>query len=226
MSEVSADQDKDKDKVSDIDGLKTEMANHLESMSSKLTATNDQFKQVLDVLIQSQAQKEVETEKNVGDLTPEELEDRILKKADKLATDRYAMTQEKQAKIQSVLVELNADYPEIGKQGHELNKKMVEFHAKLPEHMRDTPEGYRMAALQAASDTGTLPVSKRRKASDDDFTFTPGMGSPFGKPNESKTKKLARESLMLAQLMGVDIEDKKVIERMETYNARNFSRYR
>lgn len=206
----------------DIADVKTSIA----SLADEVKNTNASLAQLADTLIAANKPKEVVIdEPDAADLTPTQLEERIITRVTKAANDKIENIQTRQTALNATLVELHQSYPEIGTTGSDMNKKMVEFHAKLPKHLQETAEGYRMATLQAAQDTGTVPVSKRSKNPDsEDFSLSP-EGNPQPRRSQ-KPVKLSQDTINFAELMGVNHKDDKVKARLTEYAGRTYAKYR
>ena len=113
-----------------------------------------------------------------------------------------------QAKNQA-LVQLAQDYPELNEAGGDFQKGVLEALSGLPESIRETAEGYRMAVYQQAANQGLAPKSKRQAAPSTDFSFG-------GSSNAPKTDTLGVEIdpaiVETAKLMGMDVSSKEVLE--------------
>lgn len=136
------------------------------------------------------------------------------------------------AEFQNKFVELQSDYPEIGDINSDLHKKAKDIMAANGNRM--DAASLELAVLKAAKDVGVSPMKYRRQSRNDDNEGDDYLGGASSGENRSKRKsagsdKLPGNTLAFAQLVGMDVKDPKVIERLtKTYNGRksNWNKYR
>jgi hypothetical protein len=133
--------------------------------------------------------------------------------------------------------QLQTEYPEISDTSSELHKRAKEIMAESSSNAYD-PAALERAVLRAASEKGVLPVQHRKKPreSDDDSEgegYLGGGSSGFSESRSNrrsgKSDKIPSATLAFAQLVGMDVKDPKIIERLtKTYNERknNWSKYK
>ncbi len=119
------------------------------------------------------------------------------------------------------IAEMSREYPELNADAKMIQSVVTEL-GNLPAAIRNTPDGYEVAMLKAASKAGLIPKSKRKAASvDDDIS----MGNSGGAERRAKSGKIDDATLAAAELMGININDPEVLKRMEQSSKRNFNRY-
>jgi hypothetical protein len=139
--------------------------------------------------------------------------------AARIANEALAKDRSLNAKI----FELSQEYPEIQQDGA-LRKAILESHNAMSESLRDTPEGYEMAVLRAVSKQGVLPKSKRNNIDPD--AAAGGSGMSLASRQEPK-RKVAQETLLVAQLLGRDVNNPEVLKGLEeATNRDSFNRFR
>lgn len=199
------------------------------AMDDQIKAMNDNFKQLTETLIMSQARQQqppAEEKPDYENMSGEELEARLAARTASIIDSKLAESQKKSTALQNTLIELHSDYPELSKNTSDLSKAMVDAHKKLPKHLQETPEGYKMATLLAAQQTGTLPKARRTSNDSEDFVLGSSNSSSDGGKKKGGSEKLSESVLINAQMFGLDVTDPKVVERLKEYNKRNFNKYR
>jgi len=122
---------------------------------------------------------------------------------------KYEIKQElsSQAEQTNVLNQLVRDFPELNKEDHDLTKKTLEYYSKLSENDKKSPLSYKVAVHEAAANLGILPKA-RRKADSGEFSFSNNGVTSKAKP------KIAKETMILAELMGLPVDDPKFIDKI------------
>jgi hypothetical protein len=153
---------------------------------------------------------------------PEKYAKIVEERVEKRITSRNQAQQQEQQKHQEVLVKLTQDYPELTNSNHELTLKAVDIYSKMSDYDRSSPLAYQVAVKEAADELDIKPSRKRKVSDDDDFSFSGGnSGNRTGK----KGKKLDPKTIQFAEMMGLDVKDKKVLERLQKHSERNFVKY-
>lgn len=132
----------------------------------------------------------------------------LLRKAEQVMERKFQAEQAKNAKI----AEMGREYPEIHTDTKVMNA-VVEELKKLPSSIQQTADGYEMAILKAVTKAGITPRS-RRSIVDEDVSLGNSSSSNERKGSQGK-KKLSANSLTLASLMGLDVENPEVVKRLE-----------
>lgn len=150
------------------------------------------------------------------------IQEQAERRADALVNARLNAQQQTNA----VLTQLTSDYPELADSNSELTKKAVEIYNSLSPAEKQSPTAYKVAVRDAAAEVGLLPKSKRKSSSGDDFSFGGGSAGSGNRSESRKADKLSNETLAFAEALGMDIKDKKVVERLQSRAQRkNWNRY-
>jgi hypothetical protein len=136
----------------------------------------------------------------------------LLRKADRIVEEKLARRDALNAKI----AEVSREYPELNSDA-KLIQSVVAEAKNLPSHLQQTPEGYEMAMLRAATKAGLVPKSKRSTSTVDDDVSMSNSGERTRAP---KKVKITEAQLRLAELMGRDINDPEYLKRLEKANQR------
>jgi len=202
-----------------IKNLKAEMDRKL----SNLQQTNEALIKQVQAMIQPKpAASSTASSAKLEDVwfdKPEEaasrIEERVLTKISK--------QQETAAKSNATIGQLVSEFPELSDNNSDLTKKAVEIYSSFSEDEKSSPVAYRAAVREAAMELGVSPKSKRQASSEDD-TFSIG-GSSSSREDRRAAKQMDQATLEFASIMGLDVNDKKVVERIKAKTKRNFNRY-
>lgn len=131
--------------------------------------------------------------------------------------------------------ELQNEYPEIADMSSDLYKRAKEIMQESQTGAYDS-SALERSVLRAASEKGVLPMQHRRKQQQSDGEESDGgyigggNGFSENRPNRRKSSdKLPAATLAFAELVGMNIKDPKVVERLtKTYNDRrgNWNKYK
>lgn len=116
---------------------------------------------------------------------------------------------------------LAQDYPEI-QTNAEIRKAVIDAQRTLPQALQDTAAGYEVAVLKAVSRAGLIPKSKRQTV-DADVSLGSSNSS---RPREERRVKVSEKTLQLAELMGRDTSDPKVLKGLEDAANRSYGRWK
>lgn len=211
----------------------SELKSELQQMQEQLAVMNQSYQEqmqgMVDAFTKSQAQIDNTDDQYLSD---EEKQIKALRQEiEELKTSAPKQTQEilkRERDLNNTVVRLAADYPEIQSDA-KIRQAVLDQHAKLPSGMKETAEGYELAVQRAVAQAGLTPKSKRQANSQDADSFSsPGQKSGRSAEGGSKRKaKVSEKTLMVAKLLGRDINDKKVIEGLEEAASRDsYNRYR
>lgn len=205
-----------------------QIAESLKQMNQQFTEQK-QFNQVVaDQLQQAQtttvapvAQTEPASD-SFFDTSPQAFKQELLQEVGQIVTQ----TQQKSVAVQEVMASIVKDYPEAEKKGSDMFNKILEIHGGLPKSLQGTPEGYELAASKAARSLGLQPMAMRSSSDADNFSLSGNRAS--GETGKStKKKELDPKTEALADLMGLDMDNKDTRKRVEGYAKRdNWKRYR
>lgn len=117
---------------------------------------------------------------------------------------------------------LAQEYPEI-QTDPKVRAAVLDAQKSVPEHIRDTAEGYELAVLKAAGKSGLVPKSQR-KTVDDDVTYD---GTRRQSSAPKKRNKVSEATLAAAELMGININDENRVKSLEEHaNRDSWTKYR
>lgn len=139
---------------------------------------------------------------------------------------RKSLNEDKQAqyKTTEVLNKLVSEFPELGDTNTDLYKKAIEIYNSMDAEDKTSPSAYKSAVYAAAVDVGVKPKSKR--TSDDSQDFTLGSGGTGSSKSAKKSSKVENGILESAKLMGLNVDDPKVVERLKSRSERkNWLKY-
>lgn len=221
QAEVNSDEASQQPSQDDvIKNLKAEFGRKFENLSQ----SNERMEALIAQLAESRSEKAQVPQQDLGDLIYEdpdkalrEMEARITKTAEQKISQRV----ERQQKTQQTVATFQSKYPELQDEGHPAYKAALKSFETLPEHLKGTPEGAQMAILQAVADFGLQP-KQRRKGGTDNFSVSSKAGAQGSKGSAPKED---RRMLAFAEAMGLDVQDKKVVERLSKTGERNFKEW-
>jgi flagellar biosynthesis/type III secretory pathway chaperone len=122
----------------------------------------------------------------------------------------------------SVMAGIMSDYPELGDADHQLTKKAVEIFAALDESDKKSPISYKLAAQQAAMELGVKPKSKRTES--DDYSIMSSSSSSSSR-KKSKKSEISPVTQNFAEIMGMDMSDEGLKQRLAERSGRNWNKY-
>jgi hypothetical protein len=131
-----------------------------------------------------------------------------------------------QQQVNSTMSALINDYPELGDQSSELSKRAVSIYQSLPAHIKADPIAYKAAVRDAAAELGLQVKTKRSSnQSSDNFSTSSSQGSKPSQRNASP--KVDPGVVAIAERLGLNTSDPKVIERLAQRSQRNdWTRFR
>lgn len=145
--------------------------------------------------------------------------DRAAQQAEARAAQREAATR----KTQTVLGQLQAEYPELASSDHELTRKAVEIYNSLPDDEKASSMSYKLAVQSAAVELGVKPRSKRPVSDQEDLGSSGYSSGPSR--SQRKSTKLDPATEELAQMFGIDTSKPEVKERLIKSSGRNWNKY-
>jgi len=212
----------------------TEIKSEMAKLQEQLADMNQQYQQnmqsVVDAVTKSQSQIDNSDDEY---LTNEEKQIKAMRaEIDALKSEAPRQTQQllkKERDLNNTVVRLANDYPEIQADA-KMRQAVLDEHAKLSPGLKETAEGYELAVQRAASKAGLVPSAKRKSAERDADGFSaPGSksGSSASAGGSKRKAKVSEKTLMIAQLLGRDINDEKVRKGLEEAAERDtYNRYR
>lgn len=196
---------------SDINKRLKEVQDQLVAMNRENTANLNVLADAIIKNKKTDVQVEQKQIESFYDTTPAELEDRITNKVVSAVSGLSA----KEKQTQAIIVGLVQEYPELSDTNSAFYKRAIEKETNLPSYLRNTSEGYKLAAHETAAELGLLPKSKRQTLNEDTFSMSSSGGSRMSTDNKSKRVKISDNTMAVAELMGVNVKDPKVLKRLE-----------
>jgi len=199
----------------DVDRQLAELRSQLANMNQNLA---DSLKKVVDVVKPQPAPKKAIAIDDEDIYDAGKLGTKVTEVASRIANE----TLQNERKLNAKIYELAQEYPEI-QSNDEVRRLVIEANNNIREDIRDTVEGYEMAVLRAVSKAGLVPKSKRQHIDED---ASGGSRRTETRRTEPK-KKVSENTLLIAKLLGRDIEDPAVKAGLENASNRDsFGRYR
>jgi len=220
-----------KEQTPDLVGnLKSEMNRKLDNYGQQLASFQEENKKTLENLIQQLQPKKKESQPSeLGDLIYEDPNKAMQTMREQIRAELKREAEEDKAKMvefesykQDILTEIVQDYPEVSNMAHPLTKKTVELHQKMPKNRQADPLSYKMAVLQAAAEMSIKPASQRSEDYEDDFT----LGGSSKRESRAIQSKQEEKTKQFAAFMGLDVNDKKTMERINRHNRENWIDYK
>lgn len=209
--------------------MQAEFYRKTEKLASEQAAISQKLEQIAGMLTQKQQPAaQIESEDDLEALAYKDPKQyaRKVKEAAAMEASRvvdYRMQQQNQSN--AVLSQLGAEYPELSDANSDLTKKAVEYYKALSKEDQQTPSAYKVAVRDAAADLGLLPKNKRKQSGDDSFSFSGGE-SGASKGNAKRDADVDVRTLAFAEAIGMDVRDKKVVERIKQRAQRkNWGKY-
>jgi hypothetical protein len=205
-----------------IKNIKAEFNRKLSSLDERFSQTSEQLQQMMQLLQQQKPTGTSEPTKSAKDLLYDdpdrfvaEVEQRAVSKAQEKVQREMQATQA----AQNAVLEMQSRYPEFAQPGSEATQLAMEKAKSLPAHLRNTPEGARLVLMEAASELGLVPASKRKAQqtqNDEPVASSRSSSSSSGAARKSQQKpKVSDKTLAVAQLLGIDITDEKRLQGLE-----------
>jgi len=201
----------------------------LKAISEQLKVQNDtqtQFNQAMaqeirDLKVKAQppvVNDPVDDDDTLLDMSKADLDKRV----DDMVNKRVGQAEKNRGDLDQVIMSIAAQYPEARQTGSDLNKKLIEIHSGLPKDLQNTAVGYELAASRAANNLGVLPMSSRSDKTSD-FSLS---GSRSSAPKDEEKSDLSEKTKLFAEAMGLDMTNKKQVERIKERKRDNWKRYK
>lgn len=216
-----------------LTNLKAEMNRKLSNQEEVLSKLQQQNQQLLEQLSYqqtqtTQTQSSTGGEKSLSDLMyedPEQYAALIEKRAEERAMKRIEQREAAQAKQNQILGQIASQFPEVNDPNSPLTKRAVEIHGKMAPEDRSNPVSLKIATLEAAAELGVLPRDRRKQSDTDSFTM--GSSSAPKRPESALSEKDEEQTLQIAQLLGVNVDDPKQKAMLDKAKSRKtWSKYR
>lgn len=203
------------------DGTRVEA--ELAKVQAQLEAMNqlyaEQSKAIASLATKPQRQEVEISDDDVYD--PKALSAKVLKKTDEVISQHLARERE----LNATIYNLTQEYPEISSNAS-MRKAVIDAHNAIPDSLKGTAAGYEMAVLKVTSKEGLVPKSKRKDVQVD-ADISAGGGSSRSESRPKGKKAVTEKMIALAQLLGRDTNDPKVMKGLEeAANRDSYGRYR
>lgn len=211
-----------------IKQIKSEFGRKFDNLNAELKAQNEMVQAALANLVaNNQPPQQSAPRKPVSQLIFEDT-DAAVAQITKQVTDQVTGSLSRTQGVANVISEFTSKYPEFAKDDSEATKLTLKKSKSLPHSLQGTPEGARMAMLEAVAELGLVAASKRstRVDQNDDFSLSGSNSAP--RAPKTKEPELDPKSLALGELLGVDYKkDPKRMENLKKAAARtNWNRYK
>lgn len=175
----------------------------------------------------SASDEDTEIEKQWFD-NPGKAANLLTQKVTRQVSQQVATAAEANNRKTTTIAELVEEFPELRKTDHPLTKRAVEIYNGLSEGDKSSPIAYKAAVNQAALEHKVQPLSKRDESDEaDDFTLS-GNGSSGVRQEGRRSRKddIDPATAEFARMVGVNVDDPKVKERMKNkHGRRTYNRY-
>ena len=127
-------------------------------------------------------------------------------------------------RLNQTVTQLTQQYPELNDPNNQLTRKVYEIYNQL-DASEQSPTAVKAAVLEAASELGVQPYSKRQK-NDDSFSLGGNTGSQTKSSSKKEDADVSDTTLKWAELLGMDTSNKAIRERLKNSAKRqNWMKY-
>lgn len=226
MSDQESKQEAAGEKPEDaLKNLKAEMARKHDNTNKELESIKNMLGSIAQS-VQPKQQKQVESEEPDPILDPKGYKEYLKREVMQETNNLMQNNNQRQGQLAALV----QSYPELQDANSELAKRAVDVYSRLSQEEKMSPNAYKFAVQDAASELGVLSMSKRQQkqneSQDEDFTMNSGSYSGNKKPSKGqKADKLDDATLAFAEAIGKDINDPKYIESLKKYaNRKNWNK--
>ena len=205
-----------------IANLKGEFSRKLENQNRSMVDLNSKLESILQTIQKNNQPAPANIREMLLD-DPEQaarvIEERAVQKATSIVS---AQTRQQQA-AQNAVLEIQGKYAEFTQEGSEAGLLAIEKASKLPEHLKGTPEGVRLAMLEAAAELGLQSGKRKQASSDESFAVSSQRSSSSSQQNRKPdpAKDIDKRTLDFAMLMDPSIaNDPKRLEALKNASQR------
>lgn len=236
MSEQDPNLDQDEQSNEDpIKNLKSEFSRKFENTEKSVSSVNEKLDSIMQVISSQQSASQSSADNSANDddddvdkyLDPDAYIERKLGRLKQEVIKDVTTVQQQQQAAQQTYSSLAQEYPDLVNTKSELFQKASQIHQSLRKDLQNTPEGYELAVAKAVKESG-YKASRNQESNQDVEDFI--MGDSGGQDSSNRRKKkdgdLDPKTLAFAELMGLDIKDKKVIERLKERAKRDYKKFR
>ncbi len=199
-----------------------ELKKMTETLTSQITNLKGELNRKVGNIEQRFAPAPVEKEEPLEDLiysNPKKVIETLRKEATQAA---QGIVNESAQKAQAVN-NLVYDYPELQNKDSDLFKAALKVYESMSAEDQNNPMAMKLAVKEAAVDVGIKPRHKRD--TQDDFQMS-GGGQGTSNNRRRQDPDVTDTTIILAQKMGLDTSNPKVLESLKSRSARkNWNRY-
>lgn len=192
---------------------------NFESKISQLEQTNALLAQQLQSINSARQTEPAQGTKTITDVwldNPEAAADLVATQAEARVMSRLEAANRESQTIAGLV----SDFPELSDSSHELTKRALEVYGSMSKEDKKSPVAYRAAVREAAQDLGIKPKSKREQYEED--VSIRGNGGTRARQEQRSTRRdeIDPDTAEFARLVGLDLDDPKVKERIKTKHGR------
>ena len=220
--EQEAESQQEQQQPDPIANLKGEFSRKLENQNRSMVDLNSKLESILQTIQKNNQPAPANIREMLLD-DPEQaarvIEERAVQKATSIVS---AQTRQQQA-AQNAVLEIQGKYAEFTQEGSEAGLLAIEKASKLPEHLKGTPEGVRLAMLEAAAELGLQSGKRKQASSDESFAVSSQRSSSSSQQNRKPdpAKDIDKRTLDFAMLMDPSIaNDPKRLEALKNASQR------
>lgn len=195
---------------------------NFENKIASLESTNAQLLAAVQAMAKPSAP--AQPNKKIEDVwfdKPQEAAESIVSEAEKRIMTKIDNRNSQLAKQNATLSQLVSDFPELSDGSHDLTKKAVEIYSGMSEDEKTSPLAYKAAVKEAALELGIMPKAKRKETYEEDFSIGGSGSSQYrSESNRQRRGEVDSATAEFARLVGVNIDDPKVKERIKSKHSR------
>lgn len=139
------------------------------------------------------------------------VQEQAMAKAEQMIDSRI----QQQNQSQQLIMQLAGDYPELNDANSELTVRAVSIYKTLSQQEQRSPMAYKVAVRDAAAELGILVKNKRSKNDSDGFALSGNSNEGNRSRKGAKEVELDSRTIAVAELMGIKVGDKAVLERLK-----------
>lgn len=228
MSEETTKPEASTSEADPVKNIKAEMDRKLGNISETVGNQSAQLEALMSKL--NEMGKPAEPAKPAADLgdlryeDPEAYERQLRESIKEDMRREYQADQDSQAQRTQVISKLVTDFPELNHADSDLRKEVEREYAKLPKADQNNIHMWESLVYRKALEKGVKPFASRSDDEREAFTFGgSGMAGAAGSRRRAKEPKLAPETIEFAKIMGLNVEDEKVLKSLEKTAQRRWN---
>lgn len=198
---------------------------NVEAKMSQLEQTNAALLQQLQNMVPAKQEPAVAS-RSINDVwldNPEAAASMVAEAAEARVMSRLTA----QAQESNTIAQLASEFPELTDNNSALTKRAIEVYGAFSKEDKKSPVAYKAAVREAAMELGIVSKSKREQYEDD--VSIKGSGASRARQEQGNKRRdsgVDADTAEFARLVGVDIDDPKVKERIKSrHSRRTYSRW-